>query len=463
MRALFDPIFDAAGISRFFTDAALLSAMLAFERGLAEAGVELGLVPERALPAIRAACDPDLYDPRVIGREARDGANPAIPLVAAVRARVRARDPDAARFVHLGATSQDVIDTALTLRARDALEALLAELDGLVAALAERAAEHRTTVRAARTLLQQALPTTLGYELALVVDGLLRCRRRLLAAREEDLAVQLGGAAGTFSLLGEAGPRVARALARRLGLPAPEVPWHTVRDRWQHLAALLVETAGIAAKWLTDVALSAKSEVAELAEPREGGHGGSSTMPHKRNPVACVRARAAFLRLSGPLATLHAAALQEFERAAGAWHAEWHALAEVFVLAGAVLAEARTVAAGLVVDAARMRANLEAAHGLVCAEALRAALEPALGARAAELARELAREAAARRVHLRDLARAHPEVRTALPPATLERVFDPLAQLAAALHLIDAVVARARREVAAAARGPEQEEGDGRA
>jgi len=459
MRTLFDPIFDAAGISRFFTDAALLSAMLAFERALAEAEVEVGLVPARALDAIRAASDPALYDPGEIGRNARDGANPAIPLVAALRARVHGRDPEAACFVHFGATSQDVIDTALTLCAREALDALLVELDGLVAALAERAAEHRTTVRVARTLLQQALPTTLGYELSLVVDGLLRCRRRLLAARHEDLVVQFGGAAGTFSLLGEAGPQVARALARRLGLAAPEVPWHTVRDRRQHLAALLAETAGIAAKWLTDVALSAQSEMAELAEPAATGRGGSSTLPHKRNPVACVRARAAFSRLAGPLATLHGVALHEFERAAGAWHAEWHASAEVFVLTGAVLAEARTVARGLVVDRKRMRENLERGNGLVYAEALRAALEPALGARAPQLVEELAREAAARGAHLRDLARLHSEVCSALPPATLERVFDPLAQLAAALTLTDAVVARARRELAAASPGEEKDDG----
>lgn len=453
MRALFDPVFDAAGLARFFSDAALLAAMLAFERELAEAEATLGLIPPEAVPAIREACRPELFDPEDIGRAAREGANPAIPLVSALRARVRGRDPAAARFVHFGATSQDVIDTALVLCARDALDAILGELDGLVAALAERAAEHRETVRAARTLLQQALPTTLGYELALVLDGLLRLREELRRARAEAFAVQLGGAAGTFSLLGHKGPEVARLLARRLDLAAPDVPWHTVRDRLQRLCALLVEAAGIAAKWLSDVALSAQSEVGELAEPAATGRGGSSTLPHKRNPVACVRARAAFSRLPGLLATLHASSLQEFERAAGAWHAEWHALADLFVLAGAVLAEARTVAGGLVVDRERMRENLERGHGLVYAEALRAALEPALGARAPRLVEELSREAARRGVHLRELARAHPEVRGALPPATLERVFDPLAQLRAALALTDTVVARARRTLGTNAAG----------
>ncbi len=451
MRALTDPVFDAAGVGAHLSDEALLAAMLAFLRALAEAEEAAGLVPAGTAAAVATACDPARFDAAALGRSAADGGNPAIPLVAALRREVARIRPEAAPWVHFGATSQDVWDSARMVCTARAVEAVEAELDGLLHALAHLLARHGTTVRVARTLLRHALPTTLALELATVADGLLRVRRRLAAARREDLAVQLGGAAGTRALLGARAGEVVAEVARRLGLAAAALPWHVVRDRVQHLAALLTEAAGIAAKWLGDVALAMQDEVGELAEPARPGKGASSALPHKLNPVDAARARAAFLEMPGLLATLHLAALQEGARGLGAWHAEWRPLARLCVLAGGILRLARTTAEGLEVDAERMRANLEAGGGLVFAEALRAALLPALGAGAGTLVEELCRRSAAEGRPLAELARAEPAVTAVLDEHALAGVFDPGARFEAAA----AMVAELRRRLV-------EEVGDGR-
>ena len=441
MRALTDPLFDGLGIGAHLDDAALVAAMLAFERALAEAEEEAGLIPAGTAAAIAAACRPEAFDPEALGQAARDGGNPAIPLVAALRREVARTHPEAAAWVHHGATSQDVWDSALNLCARRALAAILDELQRLLAAFARLIRRHRETLRPARTLLRHALPTSLALELALVADGLLRVRQRLTQATREDLALQLGGAAGTRALLGARAEAVVAGVAHRLGL-APALPWHTVRDRRQHLASLLVELAALAAKWLRDVALAGQDELGELQEPAASGRGHSSALPHKRNPIAATRALAAFHQLPGLLATLHAAALQEFARGLGGWHAEWQPLTHILTLTGSILHEARTVADGLVADAGRMVANLELGQGRIFAEALQAALLPALGAEARPRVEALCQRSAAEGVSLLELALADGAIRKALGREELLRVFDPKAQLVAASAMVDAVLAR---------------------
>ena len=322
--------------------------MLRAERALAAAESLAGVIPTGAAAAIAAACEPGLYDVERLCEEGRGVGNPAEPLVRALRGRVGGED---ARYVHYGATSQDVLDTAAMLVARNALGLIAEELDGAGAECARLAEQHRTTPMAARTLLQQAVPTTFGYKAAGWLAGLLEARERLQGLR---LPAQLGGAAGTLAALGERGPDVLARFAAELELAEPLVPWHTRRTPVAELAAALGLAAAAAGKIGLDVVLLAQTEVGEV---REAAGGGSSTMPHKRNPVRAVLARACARGARAHVAVL-VAGEYEHERAAGAWHAEWGALSDALALTGGALAAARECLAGLEVDTARMRENM---------------------------------------------------------------------------------------------------------
>jgi 3-carboxy-cis,cis-muconate cycloisomerase len=330
------------------SDRAWFAAMLDAERALASASAAAGAIPPAAAAAIAAGCDAELYDTEWLAAEGRAVANPAEPLVRALRARV---GEEHGRYVHRGATSQDVLDTAGMLVARDALALSLAELDSAAAACARLASEHRKTPTAARTLLQQAVPTTFGYKAAVWLASLLDART---AFGRLTLPAQLGGAAGTLAAFGDRGPDVLARFAAELGLAEPLIPWHTRRTPVVELAFALTLAAGAAAKIALDIVLLAQTEVGEV---REAAGGASSTMPHKRNPAQAVRARAC---ARGALAqtALLANGEHEHERAAGAWQAEWTALTEALALTGGALAAVRASLATLEVDAERMRANM---------------------------------------------------------------------------------------------------------
>jgi 3-carboxy-cis,cis-muconate cycloisomerase len=346
---------DTAGC---LDDRAWLRAMLDVEAALARAQARLGLVSEAAAEAVAAACEPDgEYDVEGLGRSAADAGNPVVPLVRAIRERAGA----AADAVHRGATSQDVLDTAVMLLARDALVPVRADLHAAADAAARQAVMHRDTVVTGRTLLQHAVPTTFGLKAAGWTAGLDGAAGRLDAVVHL-LPVQLGGAAGTLAGQEGRGAQVVAALAAELGLAEPVLPWHTVRLPIADLAGSLGAAAGVVGKIGLDVVLLAQSEVAEV---REGvpGRGGSSAMAHKNNPVAAVSARAAALRAPGLVATLLTAAqLQEHERAAGGWHAEWLALADLLRTVGSAAAWIRDCLEHLEVDAARMAATSVAAE-----------------------------------------------------------------------------------------------------
>ena len=339
-------------------DRAWVRAMLEVEAALARAQAAAGLLTPEAAEAVTAACDDaDAYDVEALGRAAASSGNPVVPLVAAVRERAG----DAAGAVHRGATSQDVLDTAVMLLARDALVPLRGDVRAAADAAAALAATHRGTVLAGRTLLQQALPTTFGLKAAGWAAGLDDAGERL-DARVHALPVQLGGAAGTLAGFDGAGHRVAAALAGELGLVRPELPWHAVRLPVTDLAGALGSAAGVLGKVALDVVLLAQAEVAEV---REGvpGRGGSSAMAHKRNPVAAVSARAAALRAPGLVATLLVAAqVQEHERAAGGWHAEWLTLADLLRTVGSAAAWLRDCLEHLEVDGGRMALTAAAAE-----------------------------------------------------------------------------------------------------
>ena len=443
---LFGPLSGGSRADAEVSDRALLQAMLDAEWALAAASARAGIVPDQAAAAIAGACQADGFDPDDLGRRALGAGNPVVPLVRDLTERVaRAAGPEAARWVHHGATSQDILDTAASLVAFRALGPILDDLDGAARAAADLADRHRATVMAGRTLGQQALPTTFGLKAAGWLVALDEAAAELERVRRTRLAAQLGGAAGTLASLGPAGVEVAAECARALGLCEPTLPWHTNRARVAELAGALGTAAGVTGKLALDVTLLAQTEVGEVAEPAADGHGGSSTLPHKRNPVGAVLVRAATARVPGLVATLLAAMAQEQERATGAWHAEWEPQAELLRLAGGAAARTRELLDGLEVHPDRMRANLAATGGLLLTERIAGALADPLGRPTADdLIRRLAGEAAAGGRPLRDLLLADQAVRAHLDEAGIDRLLDPVGYLGSAGRLIDRALAARR-------------------
>jgi 3-carboxy-cis,cis-muconate cycloisomerase len=348
---LFASLFVPDSVREAVSGRAWIQAMLDSERALAAAEARAGVIPQDAAEQIAAACTAERFDAERIGAAGRPVANPAEPLVRALRDEVGG---DAARYVHWGATSQDILDTAAMLVGRRSLDVILGELDAVAAECARLAQEHRETVVAARTLLQQAVPTTFGLKAASWLVGLLEARNGLAGVR---LAAQLGGAAGTLASLGDKGEEVLRLYAQEVGLEEPAIPWHTVRVRVGELGCALALAAGACAKIALDVTLLAQTEVAEVSTRDDGR---SSTMPHKRNPAAAVLALACARTAHAHSAVLVASLVQEHERATGGWQAEWAALSGALAYAGSAAAATRTTLEGLNVDEERMRENLRA-------------------------------------------------------------------------------------------------------
>lgn len=363
---LFERVLGGTDAAACFADGALVGRMLDVEVALARAEAEAGLFDRGAADAIARARESLEVDAAFLDRIAHDGARAGtvvVPLVAALRDAVAGADPAAARSVHRGATSQDVIDTAMALATRDALAVVDRDAARLVRALAALATAHAGTPMLARTLLQPAAATTLGFKAAGWAASVARGRERIAQAAGEALQLSLGGAVGTLAALGGEGPAVARRLGAALDLPVPVAARHAQRDGWVALGAALGVLCGSLGKIGRDVALLAQGEVGELAEPAGPGRGASSAMPHKRNPVAALQAIAAATRVPGLVATLLAAMPQAHERGLGDWQAElatWPPL--VVAVAGAARALADAAEEGFTVDAARMRANLDAAR-----------------------------------------------------------------------------------------------------
>jgi 3-carboxy-cis,cis-muconate cycloisomerase len=424
----FSAIFVPPELRDAVSDRAWVQGMLDAERALARACAAAGLVPDEAAGRIAEACHAELYDPERLAEEGRAVGNPAEPLVRALREAV---GPDAADGVHLGATSQDVVDTAAMLVSRDASALVLGELDRLADRCAELARAHRSTPMAARTLLQQAVPTTFGLKAAGWLVGVTEARRGLAAVREERLTAQLGGAAGTLAALGDDALEVARRYAEELGLREPTLPWHANRQRVAELGAALDAAAGAAGKVGLDVALLAQAEVGEVAEAAPGG---SSTMPQKRNPVSSALAVAGARLAHAHASVLLAGLVHEHERAVGSWHAEWEALAGALAFAGGAAAAAADALTGLKVDAERMRRNLDASGGLVVAERVSFVLTPRLGrSEAHALVAEAARARSFREALLAD-------ERVGLSADELDSVLDPAGYLGSAGALVDRVL-----------------------
>jgi 3-carboxy-cis,cis-muconate cycloisomerase len=440
-------------------DHAWLRAMLDTEAALARALERAGLAPAGAGAAVTAAASAAAaatgpFDLGALGRQAAQYGNPVPGLVAALR---KAVPPGAADTVHRGATSQDIIDTAAMLLARDALEAMAVDLAAAAGGCAGLAEAHRDTLMAGRTLLQQAVPVTFGLVAAGWLTALDEAGEGIARVRAERLAVQFGGAAGTLASLGDDGPAVARLLAGELGLALPVLPWHTDRSRIVEVAAACAGVSAALAKIARDVTLLAQSEVGEV---REGGgpggerRGGSSAMPHKQNPVAAIAILGCTRRVPGLAATLIAAAEQEHQRAAGAWHAEWEPFADLLRVTGSAAAWAADLTGGLVVDPARMRANLDATRGLPLAERVAGLLAPALGRAAAhDLVARASAHAVAVGGTLREALLGVPELAgwmdgAGITGAQVEAALDPAGYLGSAGAFTDgALAAHARRSL----------------
>ena len=439
---LLGPLFRWDTVEDLLTDRARVQAMLDFEAALARAEADARVIPASAAGPIAAQCSVERFDIAALARAGALAGNLAIPLVAQLTALVASNDAEAARYVHWGATSQDAIDTGLMLQLRQALAQIEAELARLAGALCSLADAHRTTPVAGRTWMQQAVPTSFGLKVAGWLAAVDRHRVRLFEVRGRALLLQFGGAAGNLAALGGRGPKVATALARALKLPLPVVPWHTHRDRVAEVATTLGLLTGTLGKIARDVALHMQTELGELRVPAREGRGGSSTMPHKRNPVAAAVVLAAAARVPGLVATMLGAMVQEEERGLGGWHAEWEVLPELVGLAAGALHHLTETVAGLEVDAARMAENLEATRGLVFAEAAQMALAAKVGLpEARRLVEEACRRAREDGRHLRDVLTADAEVGRHLAEGELGRLFDARQQLGAAERMIDGVLA----------------------
>ncbi|MEA2895901.1 MAG: 3-carboxy-cis,cis-muconate cycloisomerase [Bradyrhizobium sp.] len=439
---LLAPLFSSAAMRAVCDDAATLQHMLDFEAALARAEAAVGVIPASAVGPIANACKAGAYDLSALAEAATRSGNLAIPLVKALTADVARADAEAARYVHWGATSQDVIDTATMLGLRAAIDALLPDLDRAIAGFSGLARQHRDTAMVARTWLQHALPMPFGLKLVEYAAALHRSRTRLKRLRREGLALQFGGAAGTLAALDDNGLLVAEKLAAVLELPLPDAPWHTHRDRIADAASGFAILAGSCGKIARDVSLMMQTDVAEAFEPSGEGRGGSSTMPHKRNPVAAATALAAATMAPNLAATIFAAQVQDHERSAGPWHAEWPTLPTLQLVTSGALAAIVELAEGLEVDVARMRVNLDATHGLIMAEAVTFALAEKIGkSDAHHLVEAASKKALAAKQHLRDVLTSDPKVTAHLGAGKLAKLFEPMAYQGVSQALIDRLLA----------------------
>ncbi|MGB8401615.1 3-carboxy-cis,cis-muconate cycloisomerase [Bradyrhizobium sp.] len=439
---LLAPMLSSAAMRAICDDAAYLQNMLDFEAALARAEAAAGLIPEAATGPIASACRAESFDLAALAEAATRSGNLAIPMVRALTASVAKTDADAARYVHWGATSQDAVDTAVMLTLRAAIDALLADIDRAVTGFAALARRHRDTAMVARTWLQHAVPMPFGLKLAGYAAALHRSRRRLTRLGGETLALQFGGAAGTLAALGDKGLVVAERLARELKLPLPDAPWHAHRDRIAEAASVLAIIAGTCGKIARDVSLMMQTDVAEAFEPSGEGRGGSSTMPHKRNPVAAASALAASTMAPNLAATIFAAQVGDHERSAGPWHAEWPTLPGLLLVTSGALIAIVDIAEGLEVDAARMRVNLDATGGLIMAEAVTMALAEKIGkSDAHHLIAAASKKAVADRKHLRDVLLVDSKITAQLGADKLAKLFEPMAYQGASQALIDRLLA----------------------
>src|SRR5258708_4223174 len=423
---LMESLATTGPLAELFSDGSILQAMLDFEAALARAESRLNIIPKQAAEAIVAAAVAANFDAAVLAQDALRAGTPGIPLVKALTEHVRKKDPAAAGFVHWGATSQDVCDTALALLLKKAQPILESDLGRLQDALRRLAVQHRQTVMLSRTLLQAAPPTTFGLKAAGWLAAIHRSQKRLHVGFQESLVLQFGGASGTLAALGEQGLAVGKAVAEELKLAYPDAPCHAHRDRLASLACACGILTGGLGKMARDISLLMQSEVGEVAESGGQGRGGSSTMPHKRNPIGCAVTLAAANRVPALVSSFLSSMVQEHERGVGGWQAEWPIISGVIQSTGLAAASMAEVAEGLTLDKLRMRANIEATQGGIFAERAMMLLGEKLGRDVAhKILEEATRKSVEQKRRLREVVGEMKEAREHLDPAALRELETP--------------------------------------
>jgi 3-carboxy-cis,cis-muconate cycloisomerase len=423
-----------------FSETAYFQRMLDTEAALARVQAELGLIPAGAADAITAAAKVENLRTEDLAASARNVGYPVVGLVAGLSKAAG----EAGRWTHWGATTQDIMDTATVLQVRDGLTLIEAELNAILNALTDQAQRHRTTVMAGRTHLQQALPVTFGLKCAIWAMPFLAHLDRLKQLRTRVEQVEFAGAAGTLASLSDQGIAVMEGLAAALGLKAPLAPWHVCRDALAETVAFLGIVCGTLTKIATDIILLAQTEVGEVAEPYVAGRGQSSTMPQKRNPIASEYILAAARSVQGLVPVMLGAMAQDHERATGPWQAEALVIPQAFVLTHGALLHTRAIAEGMVVDADRMRANLEITHGLIVSEAVMMGLAPVLGREEAHhVVKHACDVALSEKISLADALERDPAVRDRMDRAAIEALIEPGHYLGSTQAFIDRVLAAA--------------------
>jgi 3-carboxy-cis,cis-muconate cycloisomerase len=435
-------------LAAMFSDESVLRAMLEFEIALARAEARHGIIPVEAADAIAAAAVPGNFEHSVLADAAFRSGTPTIPLVRMLTDRVRKTDAEAARFVHWGATSQDVADTAMSLLLKRAEPILIADMLRLEKALADLSERHKQSVMLGRTLLQAAPPVTFGLKAAGWLASVCRGRRRLQRAFRVAAVLQFGGASGTLASLGDRGILVAEALSAELGFgDSPPTPWHTQRDQLATLICACGVLTGSLGKMARDISLLMQNELGEASEPGGEGRGGSSTMPNKRNPTACSLALAAAHRVPGLVASFLSAMLQEHERSVGGWQAEWPVVVAVIQSTDVAIASMAEVAEGLSVDVQKMRLNIENTNGAIFAERAMMLLGAKLGRDVAhKILNAAVKKSAGERRNLSAVLAEVPEVTIHLGPAELKQLETPEQYLGSAEAFRKALVSEVDRE-----------------
>ena len=434
-------LFSTPEMTETFSLLRQLRAMMRFEWALTCALEKQGIAKAGSGRVLEKLLDAEFIDKELLERDALEAGNIAIPFVKQLTAAVERESDPAARAIHLGATSQDVLDTALVLQMQEALRLILGAIDRLDLALAKQVRTHAETVMTGRTWLQPGPPTTLGLKLAGTLAALRRHKIRIEAGAKRALVLQFGGAVGTLAVLGSTGMEVSAELARILDVREPAIPWHTQRDNVVEIAELLALLIGSLGKFAKDIALLMQGEVGEASEPAGEGRGGSSTMPQKQNPVVCATILACAARAPGLVATMLVAMPQEHERGLGLWQAEWETLPEIFKLTASALARSIEIADGLKVDAKRMASNLDAMLGLTQAEAVSAAMAQKVGRLAAhEILRKATGQSRETGQHLSAILKTVPEVTAHLTDAEIDLLLQPCAYLGGSQNFIERVL-----------------------
>lgn len=444
MQHLYENIFYNQKVNQLFSDEATITFLLRFESALAKAQAMQGIIPAEAASIIEECCQMDSINKEHLIVDAALGGNVAIPLIKQLTSLVQQKEKEAAKYVHLGATSQDVIDTVLMLQLKEATGIIVEEVKQLVKQLVVLIKEHKDTVMIGRSFMQQASPITFGYKVAGWLEPITRSLKSMEELLEDGFVLQLGGAVGTLSGMGKKGVQISKTMSELLHLHHPPKPWHTERDYLTRIATTFGILTGNIGKIAKDVSLLMQTEIAEVLEPSGKGKGGSSTMPHKRNPVGSIAILANATRVPALVSTMLQAMVQDHERATGLWHAEWETISQLVQLTAGCVHKAIELINGLEVRKAQMMQNLELTKGLIYAENVSLALAEKIGRREAhELIEQLSKESREKNIHLRDLLLKQDAILTHISATEIETLFDPARSVGVCQELINEVLKRA--------------------